>query len=292
MTKRELTDTRLSHSSANTLRSCEQKYVHYKVLGANPDPDYTESDALSVGKAFHYIQEQSRHEKTRLADYIEYCKTSEDIKLPEDKAGLVAGMCKAYWAFHAQSGTKIVDVEYKISTDHVVGYIDAITLDDQGKWYIEDLKCYKGFYPSSVVGLSRDQQLNLYAYHAADIAKTYKLRLRDFGGAGLRIVTKSSAKQKGTEGLRHYSDRLAKLIKIYRVIVPAEDLDPEAAMAEHENLQLIANNLHAQAYEPSRNYGSCLNYFSPCQYWSKCYGKTYTQMVEEVSELAIPWQAQ
>ena len=279
--RRAIEDGRLSHSSANLLRGCETRYFHYKVAGTKTDADYIDSDGLSVGKAFHYVQEWGKHQPVPLGTVLKQCAQDPEIALSPQYFGLVAGMSKAYWAYHAQSGTKVIDIEYKIDTRSVVGYIDLISQDEAGKWYIEDLKAYKGFSPNIAAGLARDPQLNLYAFHVSDIAKRCKLKIKDFGGAALRIVTKSSAKQKeGKENLAQFSDRVAKLTKIYRVVVPANELRPEETMQAHEDLQLIAHNIANEAYEPARNYNYCMNYFSPCPYWSKCHGKTFTEMSE------------
>lgn len=278
--RRSIEDGRLSHSSANLLRGCETRYFYYKVLGAKSDSDYIDSDGLSVGKAFHHVQETGRHEQIPLGPVLKDCALDPDIQLSPSYFGLVAGMSKAYWAYHAQSGTKVIDVEYKIDTASVVGYVDLISMDEAGKWYIEDLKAYKGFSPATVTGLARDPQLNLYAFHMADISKKYKLKVKDFGGVALRIVTKSSAKQKDKENLAQFSDRVAKLTKIHRVVVPAKELRSEETVQAHEDLQLIAHNIANESYEPARNYAYCMNYFSPCPYWSRCHGKTFTEMSE------------
>lgn len=281
---------RLSHSSANLLRGCERRYVEYKVKGTKPDSDYVESNALSVGKAFHYIQEKGRHEPTSLSLALKECHESEDIGLGHNDYGLVAGMSKAYWEFHKQSKTKVVGLEYKIETDNVVGFVDLVSIDESGKWYIEDLKCFKGFYPSAVVGLANDPQLNLYAYHAGDIAKEYGLKLNKFAGAGLRVVTKSTAKQQKKETLSDLAKRISRLVKVHRIIIPAEELHPERTMELHEDLYLTANSLHNTSHEPTQNFNYCMNYFSPCPYWSKCHGRNYTESMESVQSRVETFQ--
>lgn len=282
MAKRKQADEklRLSHSSANLLRGCEKRYHLYKVAHAKNDPDYEENDSLSIGKAFHHIQEKTKHQPAPLGKLLKECVESEDIGLKIIYFGLVAGMCQKYWTFHEDSGTEIIGIEYQILTDKVIGYVDIITKDRAG-WYIEDLKCFKGFYPATAVKLPKDPQINLYAYHAPEIAERYGLKLEDFKGAGWRVITKSSARKRPSEKMSEYARRVAGLTKVHRIIVPADRLDPAEAMDLHTELFTTAELLHETDYRPDPNYNYCMNYFSPCQYWSKCYGKTYSESLEE-----------
>lgn len=272
---------KLSHSSASELRGCEYRWWLRKVKKTRADLDYRESDGLSVGKAVHHIQERSRHEPAALAPLLKECAVSSDIRLSKYNFGLVAVMCQVYWAYQAQCGLEVIGVEYEIDNERVSGFLDLISLDpDTGLWFIEDLKCFKSFSPNTVVGLPKDPQLNLYAGFKNEVAKEYGLDPEKFGGAGYRVVTKTTSKVRESETITQFIARTRKLIKVYRVIVPASELAVEATGKNHSVVQLRAERI-LEGDTPSKNYGYCMNYFSPCQFWSKCHGKTYTDSLED-----------
>lgn len=271
----------LSHSSASTLLGCEQKYVYYKIEGAKPDPDFEKSDATSIGSAFHWILEKSLHEKpTSITADLEACAVDGDIRLKRDDFALVHAMVIKYLRLHKRMGLKVVAVEPELQTDRFLGYIDAIMVDDAGKWWIVDLKTFKSIYLPGLPGLVRDPQLTLYAGHAAILAESLSLPLKDFGGARWRVTTKSTAKQKAGEDYGAYVKRLAdEYIKSYDVPVPFEAMDPEGRLEIHDRLWVKTQELASAAHKPLRNYANCMAYFSPCQYYSRCHGgKTFTEL--------------
>ena len=48
-------------------------------------------------------------------------------------------------------------------------------------------------------------------------------------------------------------------------------------------MRSLFSDVHDRAVElhqgavPKKNFSSCFNYFQPCQYFSQCYGKTFTE---------------
>jgi len=200
----------LSHSSAQTLLGCEQKYVYYKLLEEPKDADYKKSGALAIGSAFHWILENSKHEKPKsITDDLKQCSTEEDIQLSEDDYGLVQAMIIKYLRLHKKLKLKVITCEPQILTTSMNGYIDVIEEDEEGIWWITDLKTAKTFYPSKVRELAHDPQLNLYAAHRAILADTFGLDPTKFGGCRYRVTTKSSAKQQAKETYIDFVLRLA-----------------------------------------------------------------------------------
>jgi len=272
--------SQLSHSSAQEFRGCEYRWWLRKVEGIAPDSDYSDSDGLSVGKAFHHVQERSKHEPADLAELLKECEASKDIGLSAEHFGLVAVMSDVYWRYQAQSKLKVVGVEYAIESPNVSGFLDLISMDEDGVWYIEDLKCFKSFSINSVVGLPKDPQLNLYASFFSDVAKHYGLKAAKFGGAGYRIITKTTSKKRENETISAFVDRTRKAIKVYRMIVPVARLDTCGTRDRHDLTKTRADAIIKGETNPRRNYGYCMNYFSPCQFWSKCHGQTYSESVD------------
>jgi hypothetical protein len=266
----------LSHSSAQTLMTCEQRWVYYKVDGFPNDPDYEKADSLGLGSAFHKVLEDSKHEKpASIRAELEKCVLDPDVQLRKDDILLVHAMILKYLRLHKQMGFKVLAVETEVKTDSCILYVDAVMEDLQGFWWIVDLKTYKQL--PNVAMLSRDPQLTLYASHAALIAEIYQLDLKKFGGVRWRVVTKSAAKMQPKEDEATFVKRLVeKHVKAYDIPVPKETLDTEERLAIHTALYKRSLKLAQSA--PIRNYASCFNYYSPCQYWSRCYGKTYSEM--------------
>lgn len=266
----------LSHSSAQTLMTCEQQYAYYKIDGFPHDPDYQKADSLALGSAFHKVLEDSKHEKpASIRAELEKCIDDPDIRLPADDLLLCHGMILKYLRLHKQMGFKVLAVETEIKTEWFHGFIDAVMEDHQGFWWVVDLKTYKTL--PNVAMLTRDPQLNLYAGHAAVLAETLKLDLKKFGGVRWRVVTKSAAKMQPKEDEATFVKRLVeKHVKAYDIPVPAEVLAPEERLELHQ--ALYKRSLKLVKTKPVKNYASCFNYFSPCRYWSRCYGKTYTEM--------------
>lgn len=274
----------LSHSSAETLSTCEQRYHYYKIQQAPQDPDYQKADSLSLGSAFHKVLEDSKHEKpASIRDELIKCTQDPDIQLPESDILLAHAMVLKYLRLHKQMGLKVLAVEVDIETKEVKGYVDAIMEDGDGKWWIVDMKTWKDLKPHAVVMLQKDPQAMLYASHAALIAEQLGLDLSKFGGCRWRVVTKSSAKLQSKETEAEYIMRLVeKHLSAYDIPIPFQESDASERLEAHLVMHKRTTKLLKEA--PRRNYKACYNYFSPCPYWSRCYGKTY-------SEMATAWDA-
>jgi RecB family exonuclease len=270
----------LSHSSAQSLLSCEQKFYNYKVAKLSPDADYEKSDALSVGSAFHYVLEKTKHEKSALIrTLLEECTNDPDVKLDPENYNLVHAMVLKYLRLHKRMAFEVVAIEFKLETEWFTGFIDAIMVDTKGYWWIVDLKAYKSIHMPSLAALTRDPQLTLYAGHAALIAEMFKLDLGKFGGCRWRVVTKSSAAKKATEDDAAFILRLVNNnIKAYDIPVPFSRMDVDARMDLHHRLYQRTQGLARGDLKPVKNYGACMNYFSPCEYWSQCHGELNSNM--------------
>lgn len=280
----------LSHSSAKTLLSCEQKYTYYKVLKTPYDADYQKSDALAVGSAFHYIQEEGWHKKVdKISDYLDHCEKDPDIGLNPSFRSLVHGMCVKYWRLHEKSGLKVLAIEFEIGKDfgvpEVSGRVDALMEDAQGKWWIVDLKTAKTLYIANLPLLPQDPQLNLYAYFASGIAEKYGLKMENFGGCRWETVTKPSLKKKDSESFLEYTKRIVKSCKAYDIEVPIELMHPEDTFKRHIAAYDRSKRLRNPKAKVKRNYGNCMSYFRPCEYWSKCHNnKMYSETEVKVRE--------
>lgn len=266
----------LSHSSATTLLGCEQKYVYYKVDKVPNDPDYVKGDALALGSAVHKILEKSRHEKpVSITVDLEECATDPDIMLPREDFALAHAMALKLIRLHKRMGLKVLAVEQEIQTPEFIGYIDAVMADPMGKWWIVDVKTWKSL--PALEPLYRDPQLTLYASYVSLLAESLKLNLADFAGVRWRVATKSTAQQKSGEEYGAFIQRLVdKHIRAYDIAIPFEHLDTESRLTDHRRLHDRAMKLASGEATALKNFGHCMNYFTPCAYFSRCHGKNFS----------------
>jgi hypothetical protein len=245
------------------LGSCETKYYHRKVANTPKDSDYEESDALGLGKAFHAVLEKNLHKTFTEQEIIS--SIVEFNVAPSDK-DLLTTMLNKYVAFRIMSGIRVVKCELQITTSIYNGFIDYIAIQGN-KWYIGDLKTAARHDESILSRLPLDPQLNLYAHFAdeIDIAVPEVVGL-EFAGCLYSQITKSKAgTQKGLDAG----------VKVYETFIPVEAMAPEVIWDLFQSAQTRAEEIHAGEV-PKKNFSSCFNFFSPCQYFSQCYGSTFT----------------
>jgi hypothetical protein len=283
--KEKKEDVRLSYSSLKTLQSCEQKFWHYKIGKTDKDPDHEESDALSVGKAFHQVLEKTKH-KAVLGSDVEEALMEHNV--PKINRCLVYAMAHQAMKLNIASGLEIVHCELEISHQDYVGYIDAIGKEPDGHWWIIDLKSASIHDRKILPRLPLDIQLNLYSYFKDHIAGVLGLDPEKFAGCKYRQITKSKAQQKDgetdeqfikrliTPAKSRFSDDIKAPIEVYDMTVPYSKMNPKMAWDIIQENLIRAKQLQA-GEAPKRNYAACLDYFRPCEYFSKCHGVTFSE---------------
>lgn len=268
------TGVKLSYSSMKTLQSCEQKYHHYKIAGTKHDPDYQESDALGLGKAFHSVLERTLHQDYNDTLIIE-AMTENNVD-PSEK-DLLTVMLKKYVEFRKASGIKVIKCELPLGTSMYTGFIDYIAVQGN-KWYIGDLKTTGRHDENILSQLPLDAQLNLYANFADDLyIAVPSLVGKVFSGCLYSQIIKSKAQT--------YSG-LEKGVKVVETFVPIEAMNPELIWSLFNEVHDRAKELHA-GEAPRKNFSSCFNFFSPCPYFSQCHGNTFTNNKTKVKVTTI-----
>lgn len=284
MSKKEV-KTALSHSTAKNMLLCEEKFVNYKVRNLPYDKDYSKSTALSLGSAVHWILEHSLgdYPKDIMAD-LDHCETDPDIMLPPEERYLAQAMVIKLVRLNKKCGHRFVAVEPSIDNSWFTGKIDMIVEDGAGLWWIGDYKCLKSFRPETDgPPLFRDPQLNIYASRSDEIAKLLGLDPTKFGGTRYRVCTKSSAKRQPKETEVDIVMRLVNSIKAYDVEIPVAGMNPSFAEVLHKKLYKRSMDLRKDPTKAVKNYNSCMNFFKPCEYWSKCHGALYSEMSMKVT---------
>lgn len=268
----------LSYSSSNLILGCEQKYTYYKVDKVDKDIDAEDSTtAFDIGKAFHQILEDSNHRKPKSITE-ELAKCTEEYNLDEQSVALVHAMVLRYLRGTKGNGFEVVKCELKIQNEHLLGFIDLISKREDGGWVIADLKTAKTFYPTTRNALAMNVQLNLYSYFVPEIAEALNLEVDKFLGTSYRVTTKPGLKRRKTESYEEYVLRLTEAAKFYDCFIPKEELRPEQFYMQHVRLYETAIELHRGERKPIKNFNHCSSYFRPCEYWSRCHGKCFTEI--------------
>lgn len=251
----------LSYSSMKTALSCAKKYWFAKVAQTPKDPDYEESDALGLGKAFHQVLELTHHESYDDA-LIMGAMREHDVH-PADKE-LLTAMLENYVVVHKLSGLKVVKCELKLEATNFVGFIDFVAQAENG-WWMGDNKTAGRHDPSILPRLHRDPQLNLYAKFAERIGESLNMK-GPFLGFRYRQSIKSKAKT--AKGLRDGTPT-------YDIVVPYSAMTPDAVWSNFLDVHELVTDLHNGGVAKP-NYGACMEYFSPCPYFSQCHGHCFS----------------
>lgn len=263
----------LSYSSMNEILGCEQKYALRKVLQVEPDEDYSqETDALDVGTVFHSCLEHCQHDLNgfQYPTLVKLIREFDNLDVSVH-GPLLWAMLRRYKLLHEDSGLKPVDIELELlSPKEYRGFVDAVMEDDKGLW-ITDLKTASFISRFLNSRLISDRQLNLYAYYYEKLVKHSKPLL----GCRYRVVTKSKLKQKKTESFKEFSNRIFAGINAYEYIIPIEKMNPEVAANTLKKVRTRQKQLHKNSV-PIKNFNHCESYFRPCEFWSRCHGKTFT----------------
>ena len=109
-----------------------------------------------------------------------------------------------------------------------------------------------------------------------------RLDIKDFAGCRYRVTTKPRNKVKPDDTYSTYNTRAT--LESFDVEIPLLSMAPGEILTQHEKLQQAASNMHdSPDLLPMCNRQSCFNYFRPCEYWSQCHGKLFTDQVAKVT---------
>jgi hypothetical protein len=270
----------ISYSASNTLLSCQRRYYLEKVIKAPVDADYSDSkDALQFGKAYHSVLEWTKHDSKLYEE--EYLNTAcAENNIDGDTRYKVFASVIAYYNLRKASKLKCIASEIKIGNEQLVGYIDAILIDSYGHWWICDLKTSGMIQENMFARLNLDPQLNLYAHFADKVAEELSLDMDQYLGARYCVVGKTRIKIKSGESLTEFAARAD--VACHEIETLKEDMDPAGSYGNMMKLLDKANSLTVESIIPNR--GACLNYNSPCPFWSHCHtGMTYSECLQNVT---------
>lgn len=272
---------RMSHSSTNLINSCEQKYYYKKIAKTPTDSDVTEDfKAFTIGKVYHEALENCMHERSQFSLDLVYAAAEEHELTNNDEILMVRAMIEKYFQLFEKSGLQVIACEDEIGDENIIGFVDALVKNEDGDWFIMDLKTAARFDPSLLGRLKKDQQLNLYTHFREFFADKYDLPMEKFAGCLYSVTTKCKIKQTKRESEQDYIDRCLERVESYMVFVPADELEPQLAFDTVMEAQGKAMEFLKGGREPKPNYKSCNEYFRSCEWWSQCYGHNHSDMEE------------
>lgn len=269
----------LSPSSLALFTGCNRKYFYKKVAKFKPDPDVEDDqEALQVGKAFHQILEDTRHNLTGLAyAAVEATVKTYDLLNPNHHGPMIFAMLAKYKAMHALAGLKVLACEHVIETEAFYGIVDVVLEGDDGGWWIGDMKTAANYSASLIPTLPRHPQLSLYAAHYKELATALDLDPEKYLGCRYRLATKTKLRRKDDEAVGAFIKRCLASVRCMDIVIPKESMAPADALGVHTAAaKFIAKHKKAEAY--AQNYGNCMMWFRSCEFWSRCHGKCNSDM--------------
>jgi hypothetical protein len=260
------------------LLTCEEKYANYKIRKTPVDADYQKSDALALGSAVHWILEASKHEKpASITKDLAICVRDPTIGLPEEAVPLAHAMVLRYLRLHKDMGLKVLAVEIKIEIEGFLGYVDAVMEDAEGNWHIVDVKTWKSLTDAVLRQLPKDAQMGLYASQFEYVANLLGLLPEKFAGIRWRVISKSTTKQKKGEAYADYVLRLVEAVRAYDLFIPRAKLDWTERLQIHRKLWEKSARLRSGEDTPIKNFKSCFDFYSPCEFFSRCHGSLFSE---------------
>lgn len=280
-------DGKLSYSSFNLFMSCNRKYYLNKIAKVSPDPDATvDTLAFRFGKAFHKLLEDVGHNVSEITK-SKIDQTCEDF----DLVGLEHGphlfaLLRHYKRLQAKNELVATHFELEVVTAEFRGFIDVILKDKDGPgWWIGDMKTAAAYSPFLNSKLPTDWQLNLYARHVPEIAGLTGHKVEDFKGCRYLLNAKSRLKLKKDDTFKSYAERLEAGITSFDIPVYKEELQPDSVYAifrlAHKEISSLYKYKSQNAVKLALpNYNCCTSYYKPCEFWSQCHGKSYSELQE------------
>jgi hypothetical protein len=134
---------------------------------------------------------------------------------------------------------------------------------------------------STIQTLPSHPQLNLYAKHRELVAYAAGLDETKFMGVAYLATTKSRLKKKAKESLEEFVGRLSESVKSIWVFIPNSVLLIREVSDAHAAASWFIDSYSYPDKEGqfTRNYGNCMAYFKPCQFYSRCHTRLFTEDV-------------
>lgn len=283
----------VSYSGASTLQECERKYCFKYLMKIEKDTDFVSPDYFAVGNAFHKVLELTKHDYRKFPE-IDFKGILKSYKLDvHEDGGRIAAMLRKYWILHMGIPLDVIDCELKFEGTYTNGIIDAVMVERggstesglsgvKGAWWIVDLKTAGKMDSALPSRLQNDPQLNLYAAFRSVVSDKHNLDPNLFAGVRYREAIKPGQHVKAGESFEDWTRRCESGAQVREIVIPASRMDLKRSYDEFSKNIAKAHELQSEFYSTKAlvgkcNFKACLSYSKPCEYYSKCYGRTYTE---------------
>jgi len=279
----------LSCSSAGMLQTCERKFVHRYILKTRDDPDWITPGYFKFGRAFHEVLDVFNHDYRKFDRqiFLDICKKKH--LLSTDDAAKLAACLRSYFATFPPTRFEIIGKEVKFKSKLLMGVIDLVLREVEGeRWWLADTKTTGiKFEPREIVKakLVNDPQIGVYTAFATEIAGYCGANPEHFQGFLYRQIEKPRIRMKPDETFDDFNRRCGE--------PPAREIRIDRDEIKHheayDNFLKLSERVWAlqQRIEEensidcsTQNMKSCVEFGTPCQYFSRCYGKTDAQSKE------------
>jgi len=290
---------KLSHSARTTLYTCQRKWLFAKTH-VEKDFDAPDDENLRFGSAVHHVLEHTNRVRQDQERILELTREAGEKYRMGHKLHGIYYCAQNYFDMHLKSGLECLYSEVRFDLGWWVGIVDEILYDNTHKvWWIGDTKTTgRAEIEKWTASLKFDPQMMTYAAFHIEIARVLqdpKIRPENFAGCRYRPTLKlgdtRDAEPLPEETCHDYWVR--QIGKKIRGKVKAEkecawDFVIEYGAGDIYKLRsdhirhllsdlCLAENIYHYRQIASRNYGSCMAWFRPCEYWSRCHGgRCYT----------------
>lgn len=252
---------KMSALGVNMYLYCQRKYWHNRIGKTDHDVDFQQPSHLDFGLAYaecHRLFGESPKTMTS-AEIIRVC---EEHGLDINKAAqLMAVLRKHYATFEVG---KVIARDQWLEHNVLVGKISKLVVIEGKTWIVED----ESVYDTNMAlrdTLKLDTQLCLYAACQEQFSAD---------GIIYRTVTKPKQRRKKEESWQDYTQRCE--CDALEVRFSFDEIDVKGCLDRIEGIRKEIEGKESQELFvlDTKN---CLQFQSPCQYYSRCHGKTYTE---------------
>jgi phage nucleotide-binding protein len=235
---------RFSHSRVSTFVQCPYRFKLRYLDGVEIIPDPAADNPLVIGKAMHMGIEEGI--PAAVLWYTEQFSILTDLNIHEMiKLEILLPKVRALIDYDAST------FELEVKTRDFVGYIDLIVNNGDGTVDIFDFK-----YSNNLDRYLESEQLHLYKYY---LEKVHHLKV---GRLGYIFIPKTAIRQKKTENLYQFRQRLLQTLRELKVTVSVVEYDPQKVERFFQDIQSI----HSAAEYPKNPTKLC----DWCDYQEYC----------------------
>ncbi len=227
--------TQYSYSRVDLWRRCPYHFKLKYIDGLEEMPNYDAANPLVLGTALHKGIESGLEAMQR--EYYNHFPVRTDEQ-ENEMIKLEILLPKVNQFLERFKGCKI-EHEVRISTEHFLGFADLIVTAPDGTSLVIDFK-----YSNSVEKYLESGQPHLYEYFLNELG-------RKVTGIGFLFIPKTSIRQKHSEGLYEFRQRLRETVSKADVNFQTLHYDENEVIYFQNSVREIENAIEAYKHDPN-----------------------------------------